>query len=171
MTSVFSGGLVYEYSNEASDYGLVTISGSTVTERDDYSALQAAYKKTPNPSGSGGAKASGTSSTCPTKDANWAVDSDALPAMPAPAKDYLTKGAGKGVGLKGPGSQNAGTESESTASAGSGSVTAVATGAASSSSSSASAAAAPGGTGEMASGAVLTGLLAIFGTLAGAALL
>jgi hypothetical protein len=52
MTSVYSGGLVYEYSEEGSGYGLVNISSSgTVTEGHDFTALQSALKGTANPSG------------------------------------------------------------------------------------------------------------------------
>jgi hypothetical protein len=45
MTSL-SGGLVYEYSQEESDYGLVVINGNgTVTLRSDYDNLQGQYNK------------------------------------------------------------------------------------------------------------------------------
>jgi len=40
MTSVYSGGLVYEYSEEPNKFGLVSISGSSVTELPDFAALQ-----------------------------------------------------------------------------------------------------------------------------------
>ncbi|KAI9730828.1 MAG: beta-glucanosyltransferase [Cirrosporium novae-zelandiae] len=147
MTGVYSGGLVYEYSEEGSDYGLVTISGNSITEKSDFTALQSAFAKTSNPSGDGGYNTTGGASGCPPKDSpNWDVDSDALPAMPSPAKKYLTNGAGKGPGLTGEGSQNAGTGSSGTASAGSGSVTntAAASGSSSSSTSTSSAGAASG---------------------------
>jgi hypothetical protein len=112
MTSVYSGGLVYEYSQEEANYGLVDISGSSVSERDDFTALQDAYKKTPNPSGDGGYKSQGAASTCPPKAANWAVSNDQLPIMPAGAQKYLKDGAGAGPGNVGTtGSQNAGTPS------------------------------------------------------------
>ena len=35
MSSVFSGGLVYEYSNETNNYGLVQIDGDKVTKLTD----------------------------------------------------------------------------------------------------------------------------------------
>jgi len=128
MTPVYSGGLVYEYSNEASNYGLVTVSGSSVSELPDFAALQSAYANTPNPQGDGGYNATGGASGCPAYDSpNWAVMNDTLPAIPAPAEKYMTQGAGKGPGLTGAGSQNAGTESSGTATAGSGQVTATAT--------------------------------------------
>ncbi|KAI9778912.1 MAG: beta-glucanosyltransferase [Peltula sp. TS41687] len=121
MSSVFSGGLVYEYSEEGSDYGLVKLNGNSVEELDDFKTLQAAFsKQNKNPSGDGGYKTNNKASTCPAKSTNWEVDGDSLPAMPEPAKKFLEKGAGKGAGLEGPGSQNAGTPSTSTATPGSG---------------------------------------------------
>lgn len=122
MSAVFSGGLVYEYSEEGSKYGLVQISGSSVSELDDFGALQSALSGQSNPSGDGGYKASGAASTCPPQSGNWDVSGDQLPAIPDPAKKYMTQGAGAGVGLGGSGSQNAGTKSSGFASPGSGSV-------------------------------------------------
>jgi hypothetical protein len=110
MTGVFSGGLVYEYSQEGNGYGLVTISGDTVTPNSDFTYLQSAYV----------AQAS----------SEWDVANDDLPAIPAAAEKYMSTGAGTGPGLSGAGSQNAGnteTESTGTASAGSGTVTETAT--------------------------------------------
>ena len=121
-TAVYSGGLVYEYSQEESKYGLVTISGSTVSELPDFTALKSAYANQPNPTGDGGYKKSGKASTCPAQSANWAVANDNLPAIPEPAKKYMTQGAGTGPGLLGLGSQTAGTPSTGGAQAGSGSV-------------------------------------------------
>lgn len=124
MSSVFSGGLVYEYSEEGSNYGLVKLNGNSVEELDDFKALEEAFsKQSENPSGDGGYKSSGKASDCPAQSANWEVDSsEGLPAMPEPAKKYLNKGAGKGAGLDGPGSQYAGTPSSSTATPGSSTV-------------------------------------------------
>lgn len=125
MTSVYSGGLVYEYSQEASKFGLVDIqSDSSVEELADFDALQSALKNTPSPSGDGGYKSSGDASECPAKSSTWDVSNDDLPAIPEPAKQYMNKGAGTGPGLSGSGSQNAGTASSGTATPGSGAVTA-----------------------------------------------
>ncbi|KAJ5887781.1 1-3-beta-glucanosyltransferase Gel1 [Penicillium taxi] len=143
MTSVYSGGLVYEYSQESSKYGLVSISDDSVKELDDYTALKTAFDKTANPKGDGGYNSTGGASGCPTKNApNWNVDSDSLPAIPEPAKKYLTDGAGKGSGFSGKGSMNAGTQSTATATSGSGDVTGSAS--TSSSTSTTSTGAAPG---------------------------
>ncbi|CAG8026879.1 unnamed protein product [Penicillium olsonii] len=125
MTGVYSGGLVYEYSEGGNDYGLVKISGSDVKTNKDYDALKTAFKKTDNPSGDGNYNSTGGASGCPVQSKpNWDVSTDALPAIPAPAKKYLTKGAGKAVGFSGDGSQNSGTRSTSTATQGSGDVAA-----------------------------------------------
>ena len=128
MTSVYSGGLVYEYSEEGSKYGLVTISSSgTVTEGADFLALQTAFANTSAPTGTGGYNATGGASGCPAQSANWNVTSDALPAIPSGAALLMKSGAGTGAGLTGAGSQNAGGTSTGTATQGSGSVTATAT--------------------------------------------
>lgn len=123
MTAVYSGGLVYEYSQEESKYGLVTLSGKTVTPLADFTALQTAFKGTANPSGDGGYNSTGGASGCPAKSANWDVADDSLPAIPSAAAAYMKKGAGTGAGLTGKGSQNAGGASTGTATAGSGSAT------------------------------------------------
>lgn len=123
MTGVYSGGLVYEYSEEGSNYGLVQINGNSVTTKADYAALKTALNKTPNPSGDGNYNKTGGSNPCPKKNSpNWDIDAtDSLPAIPVPAQKYLKDGAGQGVGFSGKGSQNAGTPSSSTPAAGSGS--------------------------------------------------
>lgn len=136
MTAVYSGGLVYEYSEEGQGYGLVTITGSSVTEGSGFNYLQTAFSNTINPSGDGGYNSTGGASACPPQSPTWNVTSNALPAIPAGALAYMTNGAGKGVGLLGPGSQNAGGASTGTAAPGSGSVTASATAATSKSASS-----------------------------------
>jgi hypothetical protein len=136
MTGVYSGGLVYEYSEAGNKYGLVEISGTDVKTLDDYDALKKAFDGTKNPSGDGNYNSTGGASGCPVKNApNWDVSDDALPAMPAPAKKYLTEGAGKGDGFSGKGSQNAGTPSSGTATPGSGSVASATAGGATSTSS------------------------------------
>jgi 1,3-beta-glucanosyltransferase GAS5 len=126
MTAVYSGGLVYEYSQEASKYGLVTIDGNSVTELPDFKTLKSKLAQTPPPSGNGGYNQNGSPSTCPAKSTTWDVDGDGLPSIPEPAKKYMTSGAGKGPGLNGPGSQDSGVDSTGTATAGSGKVTSTA---------------------------------------------
>lgn len=113
MTAVYSGGLVYEYSQEESKYGLVTLGGSSVSELPDFAALQSAYTATPNPTGDGGYKTDGQPSQCPPAQGSvWVVNSTDLPAIPAGAVKYMSQGAGAGPGNKGTtGSQTAGTAS------------------------------------------------------------
>lgn len=124
MTSVYSGGLVYEYSQEPSKYGLVEISGSDVSTLPDFDALKSALAGTAAPNGDGGYNSTGGASGCPAySEPNWLVKTDALPAIPEGAKKYMTSGAGTGPGLAGDGSQNAGGASTGTASAGSGQAT------------------------------------------------
>jgi hypothetical protein len=124
MTSVYSGGLVYEYSEEGSGYGLVTIeSTSSVSELPGFNYLQTALKGTSDPTGNGGYNSTGGASGCPAQSANWNVTSDALPAIPSAAAALMKTGAGAGAGLTGAGSQNAAGTSTGTATPGSGSVT------------------------------------------------
>jgi hypothetical protein len=134
MTGVYSGGLVYEYSEEGSQYGLVSISGSTVTPNDDFTNLEAAFSNNTAPTGDGGYHSDNTPATCPASSSTWNTGSfsgEDLPAFPSDAKKYMTSGAGTGPGLAGPGSQDAGTDNVATASAGSGSATRTASGASS----------------------------------------
>ncbi|KAJ9638980.1 1,3-beta-glucanosyltransferase [Coniosporium apollinis] len=126
MTPVYSGGLVYEYTEEEAGYGIVQVnSDGTVEELDDYQPLKEKFAEVPIPSGDGGYKPNGGASECPAASANWDISpytDNRLPAIPEGAKKYMTNGAGTGPGLQG-GSQNAGTPSESTATAGSGQAT------------------------------------------------
>ncbi len=112
MTPVYSGGLVYEYSQEAANYGLVNIDGGQVEELDDFTALEKAYSSTPPPSGDGGAKSTQSASQCPAQSEHWQVDDTTgnyLPIMPQGAQKYFSSGAGAGPGNSGTtGSQTAG---------------------------------------------------------------
>ncbi len=123
MTGVFSGGLVYEYTEEGSKYGVVKIEGDEVEELDDYKALKSAFDKQENPSGDGGYQRESKSSSCPSRSANWEVEDTALPALPSNARRFFEQGAGTGPGLSGPGSQEAGEPSSGNAPPGSGAVT------------------------------------------------
>ena len=173
MTPVYSGGLVYEYSEEGNKYGLVTISGSTVTESQDFTNLANQYKQN-QVSGDGGYKSTGTPSTCPTQSDTWEVTDftgEDLPAIPSGAADYMKNGAGKGPGLQGTGSQNAGGASTGTATPGSGSVTAAASGGGAASSASASSAAQALIAGDMGVAPFVCGAVVLVSTLFGASLL
>lgn len=127
MTPVYSGGLVYEYTEEGdstqSKYGLVQITGKGASPKPDFETLRDAFENTPVPKGDGGFKSSGSPSECPPRSDTFLVDNNDLPAMPESAKKFFKNGAGKGVGLEGTGSQDVGAESTGTAPAGSGAVT------------------------------------------------
>jgi hypothetical protein len=125
MTAVYSGGLVYEYSQEESKYGLVQLSGGSVSELEDFTTLKNAFSKTPAPTGDGGYKTNGAASQCPTKSSTWnvTISANQLPAFPKDAQTYLKSGAGAGPGLKGDGSQNAGPATTSLAGEADGAVT------------------------------------------------
>jgi hypothetical protein len=101
MTGVYSGGLMYEYSYEDNDFGIVKISGNTVKTTDEYKLLKEALKNYPMPTGSGGAAKSTHGVDCPAKEDVWQVDPDLVPEMPSQAKKYFTNGAGKGPGFDG----------------------------------------------------------------------
>jgi hypothetical protein len=135
MTVCYSGGLVYEYSQEGNGYGLVTINGGSVTPDKDFTALQAAYKKTPNPTGDGNYNPTSHSSTCPPQSNTWNVTSDNLPALPSAAANLMKNGAGKGAGLGGAGSQSAGSDAAPSGSGGDSSSSSSSSGSSSSSSS------------------------------------
>jgi len=110
MTSVYSGGLVFEYSEEAgnANFGLVNIvSPTSVTEKQDFTNLQAQLAANPAPAGNGGYKSSLPPLACPTQDANWQAAST-VPALPSAAAVYMTAGAGRGAGFTGAGSQSGG---------------------------------------------------------------
>ena len=180
MSSVYSGGLVYEYSEEDSGYGLVKINGDSVTENEDFTELMNQFKSNPSPVGDGGYKSDGSASPCPANSDSWDVTAfkdDELPAIPDGADKFMKDGAGKGPGLQGDGSQNAGGGSTATAQAGSGSVTAVASNAASSGSSSSASAAASSGAasslimGDMGKMPLVCGAVVLISTLFGASLI
>lgn len=98
MSSVFSGGLVYEYSNETNNYGLVQIDGDKVTKLTDFENLKNEYSKVSNPEGNGGYSTSNNYSTCPDYEKGVWEANNTLPAMPSAASAYFTSGAGSPMG-------------------------------------------------------------------------
>uniref|UniRef100_A0A060SZZ4 1,3-beta-glucanosyltransferase n=1 Tax=Blastobotrys adeninivorans TaxID=409370 RepID=A0A060SZZ4_BLAAD len=109
MSSVYSGGLVYEYSQEDSNYGLVELNGDSVKKLKDFDTLKKQFAKVQDPSGDGGASTSSnsTGSPCPSYDEKtWMVkEDDKVPPMPSEAMDYIKHGAGKGLGTAAPDTQ------------------------------------------------------------------
>ncbi|RYP40659.1 hypothetical protein DL767_001517 [Monosporascus sp. MG133] len=129
MTSVYSGGLMYEYSMEENNYGIVEIDGDNVSELPEFAEMASAFSEYPAPTGDGGFTSTTNSVECPTTDSVWDLGdwgSSALPAMPTDALRYMSEGAGEGPGLDGPGSQNSGDGEHETAGANAGSPTATA---------------------------------------------
>lgn len=172
MTPVYSGGLVYEYSEEPSHYGLVKIQDGKAKELDDFKTLANAFKNTPNPDGDGGYNKTGGANACPKKNApSWDVDeSDQLPAIPEPAKKYMKEGAGKAPGFSGSGSQNAGSQSTGIAEPGSGAVPSDGASSSGGSSSGSPDAAAGLQVPPMSLAPVLVGLVTVLSTMFGASL-
>lgn len=103
MTKVFSGGLVYEYSEEGNGYGLVNINGDTVTQvGSQFTYLQNALASVSDPQDGGGYSTDGVVQTCPDQSDDWDTSpftGTALPAMPTGAEKYMQNGAGKGPGM------------------------------------------------------------------------
>ncbi|KOG99038.1 1,3-beta-glucanosyltransferase [Saccharomyces eubayanus] len=98
MSSVFSGGLVYEYSNETNNYGLVQINGDKVTKLTDFENLKNEYSKVSDPQGDGGYSTSNNYSSCPDYEKGVWEANNTLPAMPSAASAYFKSGAGSPMG-------------------------------------------------------------------------
>lgn len=90
MTGVFSGGLVYEFTQEASKYGLVQVSddGKSVETLVDYDNLQKMYKATAAPTGDGGFQENLPAEKCPDQTSLWEA-SNTLPDLPSAASVYM----------------------------------------------------------------------------------
>jgi len=83
MSSVFSGGFVYEYFEEENDYGLVSVSGSSVSTLADFNAWSTQIHAV-SPTAVQSASYSPTNTAgqaCPTVDTNWAAATQ-LPPTP-----------------------------------------------------------------------------------------
>ncbi|KAI3394725.1 hypothetical protein diail_2254 [Diaporthe ilicicola] len=99
MTTVFSGGIAYEYSVEPNGYGIVEIKDGEIAPNQDFEELATAFKNTPNPSGGGEFDSDATAAECPAQSANWEVADELIPAPPSGIKEYMDNGAGTGPGL------------------------------------------------------------------------
>ncbi|RBR22496.1 uncharacterized protein FIESC28_04471 [Fusarium coffeatum] len=104
MSSVYSGGLMYEYSLEDNDYGIVKIKGDKVDTMKEFDLFKEALSKYPMPTGTGGALKASHGVECPKSESVWQVDPSYLPEMPSQAEKYMKDGAGKGPGINGKGS-------------------------------------------------------------------
>ncbi|KTW26263.1 uncharacterized protein T551_03562 [Pneumocystis jirovecii RU7] len=107
MSGVFSGGLVYEWTEELGNpnYGLVYINGRTLQKKQDFYNLKYQYEKINLPEGSGGYKVVSGGNKCPENSFSFNVYTE-LPKMPKSAEKYLKHGAGKPLGLRPLGSKN-----------------------------------------------------------------
>ncbi|KAI5966677.1 PHR2 [Candida theae] len=86
MTPVWSGGIVYLYFEEENNYGLVSVSGDSVSTLDDYNNYKSEIQKiSPSSAQASAESASSLSATsCPTSTSVWAAATE-LP--PTPDKD------------------------------------------------------------------------------------
>lgn len=106
MSGVYSGGLMYEYSVEENEYGVVNIANDGSIDRiGEFEAFKQALEDNPAPSGLGGAATTTSSRPCPPKGPMWNVNPSMIPVMPSEAQVYMDDGAGEGPGLGLPGSQ------------------------------------------------------------------
>jgi hypothetical protein len=84
MSPVFSGGFVYEYFEEANDYGLVSVEGSSVSTLADFNAWSTQIAAV-SPTGVNSASYSPTNTVgqaCPTVGSSWQAAASALPPTP-----------------------------------------------------------------------------------------
>ncbi|OXV11227.1 hypothetical protein Egran_01010 [Elaphomyces granulatus] len=83
MTKVWSGGVVYMYFEEANNYGLVSVSGNSVSKLPDYSYLsqEMASVTATGVSNSAYHPSNTAAQSCPTVDSKWAA-SEKLPPSP-----------------------------------------------------------------------------------------
>ena len=166
MTSVYSGGLLYEYSMEANDYGIVNIKGDSADPTNEFKMYASALAQDPAPDGNGGAASTSHGVPCPTMDPNWQVNPSLVPQMPSEAEKFMKDGAGQGPGLDGSGSQQAGDSGTATASVSEGTSSPTST-----SSSSSDESAGVSMHGSLSTGPVLVSGAVIIFTLLGACLL
>ncbi|VEU23384.1 DEKNAAC104555 [Brettanomyces naardenensis] len=97
MSPVFSGGLVYEYTEDSSNYGLVQIeSDGSVDPLKDFDNLQKELNSTSDPVGAAGFSTSYVFSDCPT-DWNFSIT---VPPPPDGLTKLLKDGATAGSGFE-----------------------------------------------------------------------
>jgi len=82
MDDVWSGAIVYEYFEEANSYGLVTVSGNSISTLGDYGRFESVITKaTPTGVNAASYTPSNSPQACPTQNSIWAAASQ-LPPTP-----------------------------------------------------------------------------------------
>lgn len=100
MSSVFSGGIAYEYSYETNGYGIVEIDDDgNLSTNEDFDELAAAFAAATDPEGDGGYSADAPASSCPAQSDEWEVADELIPAPPEDIEEFMENGAGTGPGL------------------------------------------------------------------------
>jgi hypothetical protein len=83
MTGVWSGGIVYQYFQSTNNYGLVQLSGSSVSTLVDYSYLSVAMATvSPSSTAMSAYNPSLTATTCPSVGPSWSAVASPLPPAP-----------------------------------------------------------------------------------------
>lgn len=83
MTGVFSGGIVYMYFQEANDYGLVSVKGSTASTLKDYDTLKTRMSSVkPSSTAMSAYQPTNSPAACPAVTDDWAVKGNVLPPTP-----------------------------------------------------------------------------------------
>ncbi|KAI1490287.1 beta-1-3-glucanosyltransferase-like protein [Biscogniauxia mediterranea] len=85
MTSVFSGGIVYQWFMSENNYGLVEVDGSSVSPYPDFTSLKSQLAKvTPTSTASSAYTPSNSAPACPTTGTSWAPVASPLPQIVNP---------------------------------------------------------------------------------------
>ncbi|CRK42257.1 hypothetical protein BN1708_008718 [Verticillium longisporum] len=119
MTGVYSGGLMFEYTMEENNFGIIEVKNGKVEELPEFANFASALSKWPMPTAATALHSTTHGVACPTSASLWEVNESLLPKMPQAAEKYMDDGAGTGPGLDGDGSQwnaNSGTATTSVAS-------------------------------------------------------